>query len=175
MKKPSSYFLIVILVFGIACQNSVTTNNPYCVLTKSDSLTVIKKVLEITDDFAEANNKFDYERLVECWAYDHPNFIAIENLDLIKPDGLYERVKTFYTNTELETTNLEWKKREIIPLSKSSAHMYGEYEIFFKYKNKEGVKLYDEGIYYVNYSALITETDGIWKVIRFHESYKKVD
>jgi hypothetical protein len=175
MKKLSFCFLIGITVlFGTACQNNVTSNSPNCVLTKSDSLVVINKVLEITDEFANANNSLDYDRLVACWAYTDPDFIAVENLDYLNPDGLYERVKGFYTNAELDTTHLNWIKREIIPLSQTSAHIYGEYEIFIKYKSNDKGRLYEEGNYYVNYSALLSKIEGNWKILRFHESAKIV-
>lgn len=175
MKKISIFILTGITVLlGFACKNNLTSNNPACVLSKLDSLIVINKVLKITDEFADANNKSDYDKLINCWAYNHPDFIAIENLDFIQPDGIYERVKKFYTSTDLDTTNLKWVRREIIPLSRTSAHIYGEYEISFKYKSSDDKKPYDEGKYFVNYSALFSEIDGVWKVLRFHESYKQI-
>jgi hypothetical protein len=175
MKKLSFCFLFgITILFSTACKNNVTSNSPNCVLSESDSLDVIKKVLEITDEFANANNRLDYDRLVACWAYTHPDFIAIENLDFLNPSGLYERVKAFYTNTELDTTNLKWIKRQIVPVSLTSAHIYGEYEIFFKYKSNDKTRLYEEGNYYAYYSAILSKIDGKWKILRFHESYKMV-
>jgi len=57
-------------------------------------------------------------------------------------------------------------KRDIIPLSSVSAHLYGEYELYIKGKDGQ------EKNTYVYYSALFTKIEGIWGVLRIQESYK---
>lgn len=163
MKKLFIIILPVLIILS-SCKNDKVFNSSSFELTSEDSIMVINQVMKATDMFANSNNNLDYNQMMEYWAFKHSDFIGVENLDFIKPNGLYDRVKNFYT-TGLDSTNLHWVKRNIIPLSKTFAHLYGEYEIYLEYKSGNAEN------YYIYYSALLIQDDETWKALRIHESY----
>jgi len=103
---------------------------------------------------------------LDYWHYNDSNFIVVENT-IIHPSGeiLSNAVHEFYI-AGIDSTFLSWKKRNIIPLSKDCAHLYGEYDFYLKLKTGEIMD------YHLLYSALFKEINGNWKALRVHESYK---
>ena len=166
--RKAFFIMIGLSIVILSSCNKKDVKPSDCILTKADSLLIMEEVIKASDLFANANNNLDYNMMMNYWAYNHPDFIGVENLDFIQPDGLYERVKNFYT-TGLDSTKLNWLKREIIPLSATSAHLYGEYEIYLKYESGK------EANYYIYYSALLARVDGTWKALRIHESYNTAE
>ncbi len=159
-------FLIISLLITLSCNRATDLHETQDLITKSDSLLIVNKVLEITDDFADANNRLDANKIMDYWHYNDSNFIVIENTT-IHPSGetLFNGVQEFY-NAGIDSTFLSWKMRKIIPLSLKSAHLYGEYDFYLKLKTGEIMD------YHLLYSALFKEINGNWKALRVHESYK---
>ncbi len=159
-------FLIISLLIILSCNRATDPNATENFMTKSDSLLIVNKVLEITDDFADANNRLDTDKIMDYWHYNDSNFIIVENTT-IHPSGekLFNGVHEFY-NAGIDSTLLSWKIRKIIPLSFNSAHLYGEYDFYLKLKTGEIMD------YQILYSSLFKEINGNWRALRVHESYK---
>ena len=153
------------LLVIIACNRSTDSNMSDNLMTKSDSLLIVNKIIEITDNFANANNKLDAKGILNYGDYYNPDFIYIENTS-IHPSGeeLEKGVSEFYS-AGIDSTSFNWTKRDIIPLSKEYAHLIGEYNFYLKLKTGEVSN------FHVFYSGLYKKIDGNWKALRLHESY----
>jgi hypothetical protein len=135
-------------------------------MTKSDSLQIVNIVLEITDDFADACNRLDASKILDYWHYNDSNFIVVENTTIHPSGEIFSNAVHEFYSAGIDSTLLSWKKRNIIPLSKGCAHLYGEYDGYLKLKTGEIMD------YHCLYSALFKEINGNWKALRVHESYK---
>ena len=167
MKKITNHvFIIISLLITLSCNRASNSNYNENPMSKSDSLQIVNKVIEITDDFANANNRLDGNKIMDYWHYNEANFIVVENTT-IHPSGeeLFNGVQEFYS-AGIDTTFLSWTKRKIIPITNKSAHLYGEYDFYLKLKTGETMN------YHVLYSALLCEINGNWKALRVHESYE---
>ena len=165
MRTIINFLLLISLSVTLLCCWGGFSEDRSCTLTKSDSLKIIQEIFEITNIFAKSNNELDVKSMVKCWHFENPDFIGVENTLFVNSEGLYERLANFY-KTRVDSTNITWMKRDIIPLSSVSAHLYGEYELYIKGKDGQ------EKNTYVYYSALFTKIEGIWGVLRIQESYK---
>lgn len=161
--------LALSLLVAVACNRQTDSNISDNLLTKSDSLQIVSKIIEITDDFANAHNMLDSKGILNYWHYNNPDFIIFENTK-IHPlgEGIEKVVADFYA-ADIDSTSLNWTKRNIIPLSKEYAHLIGEYNIYLKLKTEEGNN------YHFLYSALFKKINGNWKALRVHESGNTVD
>ena len=156
--------LALIIFSSISCDQKSSNETIEYVLTEADSIKVIEQVLAASDQFAYSNNNLDVKSMMEYWHYKDPRFIGVENTDFVPSDGLYERVSNFYA-VGVDTTNITWVKREIIPITPKFAHLYGEYKFYMKQKSGE------ERRNYIYYSALLAEINGTWGALRIQESY----
>ena len=152
----------------ISCNRNLDSRTMDLKLSKTDSVSIVEKVLAATDAFANANNKLDAKGVTEFW-HSRPEFVLIEN-DIKYPswDSIYSNCVRFYSS-KIDSTNLVWLERNILPLSKTSASLFGRYEIYIKYSS--GTIIHAVPFY----SALLTKVDDKWKVLRGHESYKLLD
>lgn len=168
MKKLNFIYMLSALFLALlSCNTNSKSDIAENSLTESDSTLIVNKIMEATDMFANANNKLDTEGILNFWHYNNPDFIIFENTT-IHPTGeeLEKGVIEFYA-AGIDSTNLNWTKREVLPLSKEFAHLIGEYNFYLKLKSGEVMN------YHVFYSALFKEIDGEWKALRVHESYAK--
>lgn len=142
--------------------NSVNSNNT---LSVADSLEVVRGVFTATEEFANANNSLDAEKVSEFWLQS-PNFILVENTTLINGfNAVYKNCQNFYA-VPIDSTKLIWTERNILPLSKNMAHLYGRYDMYIRFKSGEVIHAVPF------YSALLKLENGKWKVLRSHESYE---
>lgn len=134
-------------------------------LSSQTQAQIVNKVIEATDKFKKANSQLDSDGVLNYWDFNNPNFIFVENTD-IHPSGqeFQNLVKQLFSEG-IESTHITWKKRDILPLSKTSAHLYGEYDFYVKLKSGKVWNCSNL------YSALFTEIDGNWKAVRVHETY----
>ena len=164
--KLFSLIAFVAILFQFSCQTKVGIN-PDCALTASDSTNIINAVLSATESFANTNNQLDAKGVINFWSYNDPDFIIVEN-STIHPSGeiLAKGVTEFYA-AGIDSTSLNWTKRDVIPLSKEYAHLTGEYNFYLKLKTGDVKNVH------VLYSALFKKIDGNWKALRVHESYSE--
>jgi len=72
-------FLIISLLITLSCNRATDLHETQDLITKSDSLLIVNKVLEITDDFADANNRLDTDKIMDYWHYNDSNFIIVDS------------------------------------------------------------------------------------------------
>jgi len=158
--------LMAILVAGLSCNFNSKPHTVKNSLTESDSIQIVNKVIEATDLFANANNKLDTKGILNFWHYYNPDFIIVENTTIHLPGEELEKGVADFYSVGIDSTNLNWTKREVLPLSKEYAHLIGEYNFYLKLKTGEEMMNY-----HIYYSALFKEIGGEWKALRVHESY----
>ena len=165
MKNCICLIFLISLLATLSCNRATDSISTQNLMTKSDSLQIVSKVLEITDAFASANNSLDANKIMEYWHYKDSNFIIIENTTIYQAgEELFKAVQDFY-KAGIDSTCFIWKKREIIPLSLDFAHLYAEYQFYLKLNSGE----ITDGPGY--YSALFKKINGNWRALRVHESY----
>lgn len=165
MKNLINLSLIALnfLVF-VACNRPNDSSMSDNLLTKFDSIQIVDKIIEITDNYANAHNKLDVKGILDFWHYYNPDFIIFENSTIHPTNGEMEKeVEKFY-NAGIDSTTLTWTRRDIIPISKEYAHLVGEYDGYLKFETGESVN-----VHYL-YSALFKKINGNWKALRVHES-----
>jgi len=164
--KLFSLIAFVAILFQFSCQTKVGIN-PDCALTASDSTNIINAVLSATESFANANNQLNAKGVINFWCYNDPDFIIFEN-STIHPSGeILEKGVTEFYAAGIDSTSLNWTKRDVIPLSKEFAQLTGEYNFYLKLNSGDVQNVH------VFYSALFKEITGNWKALRVHESYSE--
>ena len=168
MEKTVQFFTILILIFLFSCQTKIGNNDIESTLTSSDSTNIIDGVITATELFAEANNNLDGKKVTEFWQ-SSPNFKFIEKPNIYQNwDTIYKYTMEFY-DMPIDSINLEWKEREIIPLTKEFAYFYGKYELFIRFTPGEIM----HGIPF--YTALMVKENDQWKVLQGHESFVLIE
>ena len=162
-------YLTVILIFTLtlsySCINTLSEVKNE-LLTSSDSLEIIKGVTAALDLYADANNTLDGERISKFWSKS-PNMIFIVDTDIYSDwNVLYDVCLEFYS-VPIDSTNMNWIKRSIIPLSNNYASVYGRYEMFLRMESGEVLLNVIP-----HFTAIMVKEDNMWKVLRGHESYE---
>lgn len=134
-------------------------------MSVADSLEVVRGVLKATENFANANNNLDAEGISNFWL-NSPEFLLIEQTTKYYGfNSIYKNCQNFYA-VPIDSTMFIWTERKILPLTKNLAHLYGRYDIYFRFKSDEVLHATPY------YSALLKLENKEWKVLRGHESYE---
>ncbi len=167
MKNTITSLLILIgLIVGIACNNNTKNDTPiHHQVSTSDSISIIKGVVDATTNFEQYYNTKDSEHLKEYWAYNDPDFKIIANSNVYPKGADFEQMLQEYWSQAFDTTSLTWTKKEIIPITEKYAHLQGEFDIFIAYENGDTIN------YTVYYTALYKKIGHAWKALHVHESY----
>jgi len=158
------YLVFAILLLGFySCVNNENKLNSD-LLTSSDSTEIIRGVTAALDLYADANNNLDGERITGFWSKS-PNMVFIVNTDLYQDwDILYQSCIDFYSSP-IDSTNLVWLESTVIPLSKTTACVYGRYEMFLRAPSGEIL------LHTIPYfTATMIKEGESWKVLVGHES-----
>jgi len=157
--------LICFLFANYSCSQKNNSENSDTTLSVADSLEVVRGVFAACEEFAKGNNSLDAEKASE-FCLQSPDFILVENTTLINGfDDVYKNCQNFYA-VPIDSTKLIWTERNILPLSKNMAHLYGRYDMYIRFKSGEVIHAVPF------YSALLKLESGRWKVLRSHESYE---
>ena len=163
MKK--SILIITILTSTIfsSCHIKKSKNYENSFLSSADSLQIVQEVIKSTSDWANASISCDGKKVAEFWM-NSPNLVFIDNMRGY-PDfeSIYQNCIDFYS-VPIDSTNLVWLKRNILPITKNMASIYGRYEFYCKFSSGEII----HGIPY--FTALMVNDGGKWKILRGHES-----
>jgi hypothetical protein len=160
--------LVIFLLANYSCSQKNNSEHSNNTLSVADSLEVVRGVFNATEEFANGNNTLDAEKVSEFWLQS-PDFILVENTTLINGfDAVYKNCQNFYA-VPIDSTKLIWTERNILPLTKNLAHLYGRYDMYIRFKSGEVIHAVPF------YSALLKLESGWWKVIRSHESYELND
>lgn len=132
-------------------------------LSSADSLQIVQEIIQSTSDWANASNSRDGEKAAEFWM-NSPNLIFVEDINKI-PDfeSIYQNCINFYS-TPIDSTNLVWLKRNILPITKNMASIYGRYEFYCRFSSGEII----HGIPF--FTALMIKDGNKWKVLQGHKS-----
>lgn len=163
------FFLPCILFLAtFSCNTKHNTYKSNFTLSVADSLEVVRGVLKATENFANANNNLNAEGVSNFWL-NSPDFLLVEQTTLHNGfTAIYKNCQNFYA-VPIDSTKLIWLERKILPLTKNLAHLYGRYDIYFRFKSDEVIHASPY------YSALLKLEKGEWKVLRGHESYELLD
>jgi hypothetical protein len=58
-------FVLNLIFFAFSCQQETDQDMPSCCLTSEDSLSIIKEIIAVTDDWVEANINMDAEKFIK--------------------------------------------------------------------------------------------------------------
>lgn len=131
-------------------------------MTKDEERLVTTAVVEVTSGWARANCARDPD-LMMCMFRDSYKLRFAEN-GIVFPsfDKYKEFVEDFYSNTV--DMLLEWKRRDILPISPSAAVLTGVFD--YHATQKSGATLHGRNVFT---GVFICGQSG-WQVIHGHES-----
>jgi len=169
--KTSLSLLNVIILFSLlmistSCHKTQeTTQNWY--LTGTDSAKIVDEVLAATNAFAKASINMDADEEIRFWDSSPLMMFAENGMQFANRDSIFTSMKGWYSKSD--SVNFIWEERNILPITKRVADLFGSF--YFQAKLKSGgvvkVRAYDTWL-------LVKEVDG-WKILRGHESYKIVE
>lgn len=155
---------IVIIVLGALLGSSCSTSTGDRVISEAESKRIEKEIIEATDAFALAHDRIDVKAIQDFWHYDDPRWVAVENNVMVPAEYLKDMISDFYSE-RVDSVNMNWVTRDILPLTPVKAHLYGEFNLYMKYRSGDETRLY------IHISALMKDMNGSWGAIRVHESY----
>lgn len=159
-----SSLIIVMSIFSFSCKQSENPDEHWY-LSGADSLITANEIVLLTDNWAESNSSRNANEAIQFWD-SSPQMIFIENAEkLANRDSVYSLLKSWYI-PGLESFNVKWNHRDILPLSKNTAHFWGNFSFHAKYKS--GEKLNGNSFF----TGLLLKRNNKWTMYRSHESYK---
>lgn len=168
MKNLAIYFISVLLLAIFSCQSGKENGTNDCYISSADSLAIVNEVIASMDAWANASNNLEAEKAAEFWD-SSAELIFIENTNEYPNwEAIRDYLIEFYS-AEFDSFNLVWTERNIRPLTKNLASVYGRYECSLEFSSGEKI----HAIPY--FSALMIRVEGKWKVWRGHESYDLID
>lgn len=149
-----------------SCQTTEMNNHEGGRLSSTDSLKIIEGVNEALDLYADANNTLDGERITGFWSQSSDLVFIVGNYEYTDWNSIYQACIDFYSSP-IDSTNLEWISRNIVPLSRDCASVYGKYKMFLRIPSGEVIM--NIAPYF---TAVMVKEGEQWKVLRGHESYQ---
>jgi hypothetical protein len=162
-------FAGIILIFSMivisSCQNSVPTSNNFSDDLSAESKSQISsEILELTQNWADAGNNMNPDKAVELWDSSNELMFAENGEFFPDRDSIYNYMKEFYKTTT--SMNIAWKNRAVIPLSKNSAAMSGNFKAHAVFKSGDVFDIDSK------FTGVFVRKNGNWVLIHGHESFK---
>lgn len=154
--KTRLLFLLLLLI-GFSCQRVTNKNVQNCCISKDDSLSIVKEIIETTDAYAEANNNIDASKCGEFYDSSPDFWFAETGSEYPNWDTLYLGIKNWYSQP-LDTVKMIWEERNIRPLNRTAATLYSKFSFMAKFK---AGTVYKSS---ASLTGLLTKKDGKWKM-----------
>jgi len=150
--------LSVIVIFS-TCTSKTTSD-----LANQEKLTITNGIMDLTTNWANANNSMDADKAIEFWDSSEDLMYAENGEFFPNRDSIYSFLKRFYQSTT--SMEVKWGKRVVIPLSRNAASMSGYFhaKALFKSGDKFEVNSMFTGVF--------IKKNNKWALIQGHESYK---
>jgi ketosteroid isomerase-like protein len=161
--KHSLSFIAMLLIFA-SCQKPEKASDTLF-LTGIDSANVTKEISAATDAWLDAYLKMDPDKAAQFWD-SSPQMMYAENGEKFANwDSIHAAIKGIYI-TPVESMDLNFQPRDILPLSYNTAHVF--MPLYFRVKYKSGQLFQGKGFQ----TLLVVKKSGTWKILRGHESWK---
>jgi len=161
MKKHTITALSVVLLIITNCTNTTKVNDD-CALNAKDSAAIYQGIIAATDSFTYFNNHLNGDKIAQFWD-NSADFLFIQDTTAFSDyEIIYKMCITFYS-APIDSTHLIWSKREVLPITKNKAHLYGKYEFYVKDSAGQVLRVN------TNITALMTKSGSSWKVLRGQE------
>jgi hypothetical protein len=152
------------LIALLGCSSQKESNELWY-LTGPDSSAVVAEVIAAIDAWGQANVAANADMAAEFWD-SSPQMRFAENGDEYADwTALRSLIREWYSQP-IDSIQLTWEKREVLPLSRQTASLYGR--LYFRVRFSSG-EIYQARSYL---TGLFILADGTWKLRQGHESYK---
>ena len=136
MKNALFLSYLLIFIFASSCNYESEVIPMDCCLSSEDSLLIVNEIIETTDAYAMANNRMDAEECAEFWDSSSDFVFAETGVEYPNWDSLYNDIKRWYSQP-LDSVQLHWIERSIIPLNQNAAKLYGKISFKARYESGE--------------------------------------
>jgi hypothetical protein len=150
-------FILVLLLGCVSCQHQADKTTRDCCISSSDSLSIVKEIIEATDAYAEANNDIDASKCGEFYDSSPDFWFAETGSEYPNWDTLYLGIQNWYSQP-LDTVKMIWEERNIRPLTRTAATLYSKFSFMARFKS--GTVYKSSG----SLTGLMTKKDGKWKM-----------
>ena len=162
-----SLLFIIMFIFAFSCKKSENVDEQWY-LSGADSLIIVNEIILLTDNWAKSNSNMNTNEATQFWD-SSPQMIFIENAEkFANRDSVYSVLKSWFIPT-LESFDVKWNHRDILPLSKNTAHFFGNFSFHAKYNSGE---ILNGNSFF---TGLLLKKNNKWKMYRGHESYKMLN
>ena len=165
---PASAMIAVsfVLVTFVSCQETEKGDATWY-LTGTDSTNVIKEVSAAVDALADSYAKMDPDKSAQFWERSPEMMYAENGEKYANWDSIFSAIKGIYSKP-VESVEVRFESRDILPLSRASAHVFLRFD--FRVKFKPDRLFHTKGFL----TALLVKKGATWKIMSGHESWKPV-
>lgn len=169
--KQSPSIIAITVAFGAllslaSCQKSEKVTEAWH-LAGVDSTKVIREVSDAIDAWTDSYAKMEPDRVAQFWD-SSPRMVYAENgAKYANWDSIHSAIKGIYAR-QVESTEVKFESKAILPLSHSSAHVFMPFDFRVKFKT---ARVYETRGYL---TALLVKEAGSWRILAGHESWKPV-
>jgi hypothetical protein len=153
-----------LLLLSIVVIFSTCTTKTLPDLTDQEKQTITNSIMDLTTNWAIANNNMNADKAIEFWDSSSELMYAENGKFFPNRDTIYSFIKSFYQSAK--SIEIKWEQRVVIPLSINAASMSGYFHVKAVFKSGDTFEANSM------FTGVFVKKNTKWVLIHGHESYK---